>query len=63
MVDISKTILAPIIAVICMAAQLVFGVDINEEVQDQLITAIINLSAVIVTIYGIFKNYKKISDK
>lgn len=54
-----RAIVAPIVAVIFMAIQLVFGVDIGEEVQSQVVESIVNIITVGLIIYGIFVNPKK----
>lgn len=54
-----KTMIAPIIAALCIAIQLFFGIDISEEVQSKLVDVIANAIFVGVLIYGIIKNHKK----
>ena len=54
-----KTIIAPIVATIAIVAQLIFGVDIGEEVQSQIVEALVNVIAVGVILYGIVKNHKR----
>lgn len=55
----SKTMIAPVIAVACMAVQLLFGVKISEELQSQVADAIVNIVLVATAIYGVFKNHTK----
>lgn len=55
----NKTIIAPIVAVLAMAVQLLFGVKIDEQVLNELTVVIANAIAVFVTLYGIYTNYKK----
>lgn len=54
---INKKIIAPIVAVIAMAIQLIFGVEIDEAIQSQIVDVVINIVLVSATIYGIFQNY------
>ena len=54
-----KTIVAPIVATIAIVAQLIFGVDIGEEVQSQIVEALVNVIAVGAILYGIIKNHKR----
>ena len=54
-----KTIVAPVIATIAIAAQLIFKIDISEEVQNQVVEALVNIIAVGAILYGIIKNHKK----
>lgn len=54
-----KTVIAPIVAVFAMAAQLVFGVKIPESFVSDVTQVISNAILVLVTIYGIFKNHRK----
>ena len=54
-----KTIIAPIVAVLAMAIQLICGVEIPESLVNEIVLTVSNVVAVIVTIYGIFKNYQK----
>ena len=54
-----KTIVAPIVATIAIVAQLIFGVDIGEEVQSQVVEALVNVIAVGAILYGIIKNHKR----
>lgn len=59
MTDVHKTIIAPIVAVLVMAIQLIFGVDIPESLVNQIVVTVSNVVAVVVAIYGIFKNHQK----
>lgn len=54
-----KTIIAPIIAVLAITLQLVFGINIDSEVQNELIISIANLGVVGVAIHGIIKNHRR----
>lgn len=54
-----KTVVAPIVATIAIVAQLIFGVDIGEEVQSQIVEALVNVIAVGAILYGIIKNHKR----
>lgn len=54
-----KTIIAPIVAVLAMAIQLIFGVEIPESLVNEIVITVSNVVAVVVAVYGIFKNYQK----
>ncbi len=54
-----KTIIAPIVAVLVMAIQLIFGVEIPESLVNEIIITVSNVVAVVVAVYGIFKIYHK----
>ncbi len=58
-----KTVVAPIIATIAIAAQLIFKIDISEEVQNQVVEALVNIIAVGAILYGIIKNHKREEDE
>lgn len=58
-----KSVVAPIIAVIAIALQLVFGVEIPEELQNNITDAIINIVLVGTVVYGIITNHTKNKDK
>lgn len=58
-----KTIIAPIIATIAIVVQLLFGIDISEEVQSQVVEALVNVIAVGAILYGIIKNHKREEDE
>jgi len=49
----------PILSTIAIMVQLVFGIQIPEEVLDQIAVALGNLILGGIAIYGIFKNHKK----
>jgi uncharacterized membrane protein YfbV (UPF0208 family) len=52
----NKTIIAPIIAVLALVSQQVFHVELNDSVQSDIVNALLTA----VTLYGIFKNHKKV---
>jgi hypothetical protein len=54
-----KTMIAPIIAALALVVQLIFGVTVGEELQNQVVDVIANGIFVGVVIYGIIKNHKK----
>lgn len=56
---ITRTMLAPIVAVLAMAVQLLFDIKITEELQNQIVDVIFNASLVVVAVYGVFKNHQK----
>jgi hypothetical protein len=51
----NRAVIAPIVAVLSIIAQLFFHVQIPDDVQAQLVTGIINIAAIGYTIYGIIK--------
>lgn len=55
----SKTIIAPIVAVLAIVVQLVFGVEIPEDVVEQIVAVVGNVVAIGLVVYGIVKNHKK----
>lgn len=59
----SKTIIAPIVAVIALLVQFVFGVEIPEEVVNELTLTITNTALVAITLMGIIKSHDKKKDK
>ena len=58
-IDLHKTIIAPIVAVLAMAIQLIFGVEVPESLVNEIVITVSNVVAVVVAAYGIFKNYQK----
>lgn len=59
MIDVYKTIIAPIVAVLAMAIQLIFGTKVPESLVNEVVVTASNVVAVVVAVYGIFKNHKK----
>lgn len=57
-----KGIIAPIVAVIFLAVQGIFGVSISEELQNEVIGVIANGIAVGMGVYGVITNTKKGKD-
>jgi hypothetical protein len=55
----NKTIIAPLVGVLVIAVKLIFGIDINEDLQAQIIDWFIVGASLVTTVYGIFKNHKK----
>lgn len=51
-----KALIAPFIAVIAITLQLVFGIELSEELQNEVATVLANLIAVGVVVYGIIHN-------
>jgi uncharacterized membrane protein len=56
---ITKTMIAPFVASAVIAAQLIFGINIPEDVVNQTVAVIVNAALVITTIVGIVKNHQK----
>jgi hypothetical protein len=54
----NKSIIVPIIALICLAIKQFIGVDIDEGVQGQVVDIGGSVVALVATLYGIFKNHK-----
>jgi hypothetical protein len=59
----TKSMIAPIVAVIAIAIKAITGVEISGEIQEQIVTGIFVLGAAGYAVYGIFKNHKKEGDK
>lgn len=55
----SKAVIAPIVAVLVLLVQSVFGVEIPEEVANDIAVTIVNITSIGVVLAGIFTNYKK----
>jgi hypothetical protein len=52
-----KTMIIPIVGVLAMGAQLIFGVQIDNGLQNDISDVVANLIAVGAVVYGIFKNH------
>lgn len=52
-----RALIAPFVAVIAIMLQLVFGLEISEEILSEFVTSLANLIAVGVVVYSIFKNH------
>jgi uncharacterized membrane protein len=63
MFDKYKALIAPIIAVIAMFVQMVFGVEIKADTQNDIVVAVANVIAVGIVVYGIFHNNVKPTKK
>ncbi len=59
----TKTMIAPIIAVLALFIKAVFNIEIPNEVQDQIVVAVVGIAALVTTIIGIVKNHKKEGNK
>lgn len=55
----TKSMVAPIIAVVVLFIKAVFKIDIPNEVQDQAAVIVVGVVALVTTVHGIFKNHKK----
>lgn len=51
----NKTMIAPLIALLALAVQTIFHVEVNDGLQADIGNAILT----IITVYGVFKNHKK----
>lgn len=54
-----KTIILPIVAVLVLTAKLAFGIDINEDVQQQIVDVVSGCASLGFVLYGIFTNHSK----
>lgn len=54
----SKTVIAPIIAVLALIAQ-AFGYDVPQETVNEVVLHVSNVALGVVAIVGILKNFKK----
>lgn len=54
-----KTIIAPLVALIFMILQNLFGLNVGTEVQNQIVELIVNIVALGTILYGIIKNHRK----
>lgn len=59
MTHLQKTVIAPIVGVIVLSLQLIFGVEIPEDVVDKIVVVAANAVAVGSVVYGILKNHDK----
>ena len=55
----TKTIIAPIVALIVLVVQALFGIEIPEDVVNEFVVVVGNLVAVATVIYGIVTNHLK----
>lgn len=55
----NKTIIAPIVAVICLTVTALTGVEIDAQTQSDVVTALGILISAGITVWGIIKNHKK----
>lgn len=60
---VSKTMIAPIIATIAILVQTVFGIEIGESVQSQIVDVIANVILVATVVYGIIKSHNSTKQK
>lgn len=56
---ITKSMILPLISVICLAYGTLSGHQISNEIQGQIAEAIVVVVGLSYSIYGIFKNHKK----
>jgi hypothetical protein len=55
----TKTMIAPIVAVVALFVKAVFNVEIPETVQADIATYIVGGVALVTTVIGIWKNHRK----
>ena len=54
----AKTVIAPIIAFLAIAVQFIFGIEIPNELQEQIVYVIGNAIALGTIVYGIVKDHR-----
>lgn len=59
MTHLEKTIIAPIIGVIVLAVQLIFDIQIPEDLVEKIVVYVANGVALGSVVYGILKNHEK----
>lgn len=59
----SKTMIAPLVALLAVALKLAFGIDLSEEIQQLIVEVTGSVAALVLILIGIFKNHKKDVDK
>lgn len=52
-----KTMIAPFIAVIAITLQLVLGIELPQELQNDMTSTVASVVAIGAVVYGIFKNH------
>jgi hypothetical protein len=57
---LNKTIIAPMIAVLCFVFTSISHINIDADIQEKLVTGVSTLVLAVVSIYGIVKNHKKV---
>lgn len=55
----SKTMIAPLVALLAVALKLAFGIDLSEELQAQIIDVTGSVIALVLILIGIVKNHNK----
>lgn len=55
----TKSMIAPIVAVLAIAIKAITGIEVSAEIQEQIVTGVIILGAAGYSVYGIIKNHKK----
>lgn len=55
----SRVVVLPIIAVIALAIQAITGTEIDQATQEDITNAIVVIVSFVVTIWGVFKNFKQ----
>lgn len=54
----TKTMILPFLAVIVVAVKFVMGIDINEDVQNQIADWLVATSSIASLVYGIIKSHR-----
>lgn len=55
----AKTMIAPIVAVVALLVKTFFGIEIEEDLQNQIIETIGMVVLAVVAVHGVVKNHKK----
>lgn len=55
----NKVVIAPIVAVLALAVQAIFGVTIPEEIINEVVMTVVNAGLLATAIIGVFKNYNE----
>ena len=56
---VTKSMIVPIVAVLALAVQAIFGISVDEATQTQIVDTIVSVVAVGLTIKGIIENHIK----
>lgn len=57
----ARTIIAPIVGFLVILVELIFGIEIGEDLVSRIIEVLVEAAALGTILYGIFKNHKKAS--
>lgn len=54
-----KSIIAPIVGFLIVLVELIFGIEVGQDVASQIIEWLVAGASLVAIVYGIFKNHKK----